>query len=112
MTHKNFFIKVIGFVVAVMTSVMAPAETLPMPTHPGNPLVLGNKRVTLITPTLFRLEYAREGRFLDLPTMFAANRDSMMQSGYSKPSTVAVATKSTQARCASFSTTITSLSAR
>ena len=83
MTHKNFFIKVIGFVVAVMTSVMAPAETLPMPTHPGNPLVLGNKRVTLITPTLFRLEYAREGRFLDLPTMFAANRDSMMQSGYS-----------------------------
>lgn len=55
---------------------------LPVPENMTNPLVLGNKRITLITPTLFRLEYAREGRFLDDPTMFAINRDSMLREGY------------------------------
>ena len=46
---------------------------------PDNPIVLGNKRVTLITPTLFRLEYAEEGRFLDAPTLFAHDRSTLLQ---------------------------------
>ena len=48
----------------------------------ANPLVFGNKRITLISPTLLRLEYAENGEFLDAPTMFAINRDSMMAGGY------------------------------
>ncbi|MCC8036586.1 MAG: TIM barrel protein [Bacteroidales bacterium] len=43
-----------------------------------NPIVLGNKRVTLITPTLYRLEYAENGEFVDEPTMFAWQRDSLL----------------------------------
>ncbi|MBD5233046.1 MAG: DUF5110 domain-containing protein [Bacteroidales bacterium] len=47
-----------------------------------NPIVCGNKRITLISPTLIRLEYAVDGNFLDAPTMFAVNRDSMMTEGF------------------------------
>lgn len=39
-----------------------------------NPIVFGNNRITLITPTLFRLEYAENGAFIDTPTMFAFNK--------------------------------------
>ncbi|MCO6025665.1 DUF5110 domain-containing protein [Prevotella cerevisiae] len=39
----------------------------------SNPIVFGNNRITLITPTLFRLEYAEDGKFIDAPTMFAYN---------------------------------------
>ena len=38
-----------------------------------NPIVFGNNRITLITPTLFRLEYAENAQFIDEPTMFANN---------------------------------------
>lgn len=48
----------------------------------SNPVVCGNKRVTIITPTLLRLEYARDGAFLDAPTMFAACRDTLMREGF------------------------------
>jgi len=43
-----------------------------------NPLVFGNNRITLITPTLFRLEYAQDGKFLDAPTMFAYTRENLL----------------------------------
>jgi len=43
-----------------------------------NPLVFGNNRITLITPTLFRLEYAQDGKFIDAPTMFAYTRDTLL----------------------------------
>lgn len=43
-----------------------------------NPIVFGNNRITLISPTLFRLEYAENGRFLDEKTMFAYSRDSLL----------------------------------
>ena len=43
-----------------------------------NPIICGNKRVTVISPTLFRLEYADSARFVDEPTMFAACRDSLL----------------------------------
>lgn len=44
-----------------------------------NPIVFGNNRITLISPTLFRLEYATDGSFLDNQTLFAHNRDSLLQ---------------------------------
>lgn len=43
----------------------------------GNPIVLGNTRITVITPSLFRIEYARQGRFVDERTMFAWHRDRL-----------------------------------
>ena len=36
----------------------------------GNPLVFGENRLTLITPTLFRLEFARDGKIIEDPTIF------------------------------------------
>ncbi|MDU1890164.1 MAG: glycoside hydrolase family 31 protein [Dysgonomonas sp.] len=44
-----------------------------------NPIVFGNNRLTLISPTLFRLEYAEDGKFLDRKTLFAYTRDSLLQ---------------------------------
>lgn len=49
------------------------AQDLP----PENPIVLGNTRITLITPTLFRVEYAQQGRFVDEKTMFAYDRSHL-----------------------------------
>lgn len=45
----------------------------------SNPFVLGNKRVTLITPTLFRLEYSFDSRFVDSQTMFAYDRTHLLK---------------------------------
>ncbi|MDF9826972.1 alpha-glucosidase (family GH31 glycosyl hydrolase) [Ereboglobus sp. PH5-5] len=42
----------------------------------GNPLTFGNKRVTIISPTLFRLEYANDAKFLNDRTLFAHHRDA------------------------------------
>ncbi|MCQ2146330.1 MAG: glycoside hydrolase family 31 protein [Bacteroidales bacterium] len=47
----------------------------------SNPIVFGNNRLTLITPTLFRLEYAHEGKFIDEPTLFAYDRTSLLKEG-------------------------------
>ncbi len=44
----------------------------------ANPLVFGNNRLSIITPTLLRLEYARDAKFIDEPTMFAYDRESML----------------------------------
>ena len=44
-----------------------------------NPLVFGNNRLTLITPTLFRLEYALDGKFMDAPTYFAYDRSHLLR---------------------------------
>lgn len=44
----------------------------------ASPMVFGNNRLTVITPTLLRLEYATDGKFVDAPTMFAANRSSLL----------------------------------
>jgi len=43
-----------------------------------NPLVFGNNRITLITPTLIRLEYAENAQFIDDKTLFAYHRDSLL----------------------------------
>jgi len=45
----------------------------------SNPFILNNKRITLISPTLFRLEYALDGKFLDDPTMFAHDRSHLLK---------------------------------
>ena len=44
-----------------------------------NPIVMGNNRLTLITPTLIRLEYSTNGTFVDAPTYFAYNRKSLLR---------------------------------
>lgn len=44
-----------------------------------NPIVMGNNRLTLITPTLIRLEYSTNGTFVDAPTYFAYNRESLLR---------------------------------
>ena len=44
----------------------------------GNPLVFGENRLTLISPTLFRLEFARDGKFIDDPTIFAYDRSNLL----------------------------------
>ncbi|MCE0498255.1 MAG: glycoside hydrolase family 31 protein [Methylacidiphilales bacterium] len=38
--------------------------------------VTGNARFTVITPNLIRMEYAPDGKFVDLPSWFAVNRDT------------------------------------
>lgn len=47
--------------------------------HPEqNPMVFGKNRLSIITPTLLRLEYAVDGKFIDAPTLFAYDRASML----------------------------------
>ena len=58
------------------------AQVLPQAPDGVNPVVLGNKRITLITPTLFRLEYAQQQAFLDEPTLLARRRDRVLKSGF------------------------------
>ena len=43
---------------------------------PANPLVVGNARFTVLTPLCIRLEYAPGGKFVDQPSLFAANRQA------------------------------------
>lgn len=48
------------------------------PKNPCNPLVFGNNRLTIVTPTLVRLEYALDAKFIDEPTLFAYDRSSLL----------------------------------
>lgn len=43
-----------------------------------NPMVFGNARLSIITPQLLRLEYAKDGKFIDEPTLFAYDRSNML----------------------------------
>lgn len=43
-----------------------------------NPITFSKSRITLITPTLFRLEYAEDGVFIDDPTLFAYDRSALL----------------------------------
>ena len=44
----------------------------------SNPLVFGENRLTIITPTLLRLEYAKDSTFIDAPTLFAYDRSNTL----------------------------------
>ena len=44
----------------------------------SNPIVFGKSRITLVTPTLVRIEYAMDGKFIDLPTLFAFDRTALL----------------------------------
>lgn len=63
-------------VLLLLASVCLPAvaEKIEM----QNPLVFGNNRITLITPTLFRLESTSDGKFIDQRTMFAYERGNLL----------------------------------
>ena len=58
---------------AILTGLSAAAEK-----PASNPLVFGNNRLSIITPTLLRLEYAHDAQFIDEPTIFAHDRSSML----------------------------------
>ena len=60
------------------TSALAVLRTFGRRTAIRNPLVFGENRLTLITPTLFRLEFARDGKFIDDPTIFAYDRSNLL----------------------------------
>lgn len=68
---------VFTILIAVAGSLVSAAREIPVP-EGDNPVVIGNKRITLISPTLVRLEYAQDKKFLDAPTMFASCRDSLL----------------------------------
>ncbi len=44
----------------------------------NNPIEFGKNRLSIITPTLLRLEYAKDSLFIDQPTLFAYDRSSML----------------------------------
>ncbi len=47
----------------------------PKPIAPvSNPIVVGSARFSVLTPNCIRLEYARDGKFIDAPSLFAINR--------------------------------------
>ncbi|RYX80831.1 DUF5110 domain-containing protein [bacterium] len=39
-----------------------------------NPVVIGQARFSVLTPNCIRIEYAGDGKFIDTPSLFAANR--------------------------------------
>ena len=47
---------------------LQPARAVP------NPVIVGSARFTVVTPNCVRLEYAPDGKFVDAPSLFAANR--------------------------------------
>ena len=59
-------------------SMLALALSMSASVPTENPMVFGNARLTVITPTLLRLEYAKEGRFIDDPTLFAYDRTGIL----------------------------------
>ena len=54
------------------------ATTTAAKTPTENPMVFGNARLSIITPQLLRLEYAKDGKFIDEPTLFAYDRSNML----------------------------------
>lgn len=60
-----------GMLLASVLSAHAQAPT-------ANPLVFGEARMSVITPQLLRLEFAKDGKFVDNPTLFAYDRTSML----------------------------------
>ncbi|MDE7443695.1 MAG: DUF4968 domain-containing protein [Muribaculaceae bacterium] len=68
-------LKTLIFVMALLLPAGGIAsETMKM----ENPLVFGRNRMTLVTPTLVRLEYALNGKFIDEPTMLGYDRSSKL----------------------------------
>lgn len=65
---------------AMMSALLACTAGLSLfaATPESNPLVFGNNRLTIITPTLVRLEYAIDGKFIDAPTLFAYDRSNTL----------------------------------
>jgi hypothetical protein len=61
------FVKFLLPVFLALSSALLQAQT------PGV-VVVGNARFTVVTPNLIRMEYAPDGKFVDLPSWFAVNR--------------------------------------
>ena len=40
-------------------------------------IIIGNARFTVIAPECVRLEYSENRRFIDIPSMFAINRNGV-----------------------------------
>lgn len=63
---------------SMLAAIAAMSLTARGETPVTNPMVFGNARMSIITPTLVRLEYAHGGQFIDDPTLFAYDRTSML----------------------------------
>jgi len=65
----NFLLRAFVIVCASVLSITAAFSA------PPKTVVVGNARFTVVTPYLVRLEYQPQGQFVDLPSLFAAERD-------------------------------------
>jgi hypothetical protein len=61
--------------IAVGCLVAGSVATAAQHADPSSPVVDGNARFTVITPTLIRMEYSSDGRFIDRRSYFAWERD-------------------------------------
>lgn len=73
-TLSNIVAKSQGVMVIAMSSL----TLMPANSTPANPLVWGKNRLTIITPSLIRLEYATDEKFVDQPTLFASERGNIL----------------------------------
>jgi alpha-glucosidase (family GH31 glycosyl hydrolase) len=73
MKYRSVFKLIVGFALLSGKASCANPVTV-RKTNYTNPVTVGNARFTIITPGLVRLEYQKEKKFEDHPTLFAKNR--------------------------------------
>lgn len=69
MKRKRFALTAVTAMLIVLTHAIAFAAQ-------GGKIVAGKARFTVIAPELVRMEYSKDAKFLDEPTLFAINRDA------------------------------------
>ena len=70
-TPRKFQLLAISTALALLGSAATAPGAL---AAPANPVVIGGARFSVLTPNCIRMEYSKEGQFVDLPSLFAANR--------------------------------------
>ena len=67
----------LGIVKQLLISVFLVATVLARADQPEAKVVVGKARFTVIAPECVRIEYAKDGRFVDAKSMFAVGRDAV-----------------------------------
>ena len=70
--------KRLAMILLPAAAILCCPESAVAKTPTENPMVFGNARLSVITPQLLRLEYAKDGKFIDDPTLFAYDRSNML----------------------------------
>lgn len=70
---KKIFLLIFAVIILAGNAITVNAEK-----PAQNPMVFGKNRLSVITPTLLRLEYSTDSTFVDEPTLFAYDRTSML----------------------------------